>query len=88
MKLTIQVDGMFYAGEHVDKFYDINKGTLTSGFHPNTNKQVSKLKWSDDKADAYEAWGARDVNSVLQKIEQRMRLGKIDKDAKIEITNL
>jgi len=85
IQAVIKVDDKYYVGEDLEKTYRMENGSLTTGFYPNNNKEVNKLKWASDRSDAYEAYGARGIKSALDKIEQRMRMGLIDKDSKIKV---
>lgn len=88
IQATIKVDGKYYVGEHLNKTAKVEQGSLTTGFYPNNNREVNKLKWTTNKSEAYEAYGARGIKSALDKIEQRMRMGLVEKNAKIKVETL
>jgi hypothetical protein len=88
IKAIIKVEGKYYVGEDIGSTEKITNGTLTSGFYPNNNKEVNNLLWSDSREDAYEAWGARGIKSVLDKLEQRERMGLLPKGFNLEIKSI
>jgi len=85
IQAVIKVEGKYYVGEDPDESEKVEKGGLTSGFYPNNNREVNKLLWSNNREDAHEAWGARGIKSILDRLEQRERMGILPKNFEFTI---
>lgn len=85
IQAVIKVEGKYFVGEDQEKSHKLEKATLTKGFYPNNNREVAKLVWSEDREDAYEAWGARGIKSVLDKLETRENMGLLPKNFEFTI---
>ena len=88
IQAVIKVEGRYYVGEDSGRSEKVTKGGLTTGFYPNNNREVNKLLWSDNREDAYEAWGARGIKSVLDRLEQRERMGILPRNFEFTIERL
>lgn len=85
IQAVIKVEGKYYVGEDPTKSIKAKSGALTSGFNPNNNREVNKLVWSKDRKEAYEAWGARGIKSVLDRLEKREQMGLLPKNFEFTI---
>jgi len=86
IQAVIKVEGKYYVGEDHERTVK-SKGGLTSGFSPNNNREVNRLVFSEDRTEAHEAWGARGIKNVLDKLETREQLGLLPKNFKFTIEN-
>lgn len=88
IQAVIKVEGKYYVGEDSDKSIKAKNGSLTSGFNPNNNREVNALVWSKDRTEAHEAWGARGIKSVLDRLEKREQMGLLPKNFEFTIERL
>jgi lauroyl/myristoyl acyltransferase len=88
IKAIIKVEGKYYIGEDPNTAVKDHNGGLTSGFHPNNNREVNKLIFSNDRNEAHEAWGARGIKSVLDRLEKREQMGLLPKGFNLEIKSV
>lgn len=85
IQAVIKVEGKYYVGEDPKQSIKAKNGSLTTGFNPNNNREVNKLIWSEDRNEAHEAWGARGIKSVLDRLEKREQMGLLPKNFEFTI---
>jgi hypothetical protein len=84
LKTYVKVNDKYYAGELSDTYKSSFSGV---GFHDYKNCELSVLKFVDNENNAYVCEGLRNLNSIIERIMQRVKDNAIQLQ-RIEIINV